>query len=80
MMKEGFPKGKSKIQIGHVSENPSDFGYAKKLSDSHNIPIRIRTLTHPYSLDRKTCDQHSLLKCVGESIDPSEQTANDDNC
>jgi len=28
--RKGFPKGKSKIRIRRVSENPSDFRFAKK--------------------------------------------------
>jgi len=47
--RKGFPKGKSKIRIRRVSENPSDFRFAKKkLSDSNNIQIQIGTPTRPY--------------------------------
>jgi len=46
MMKKGFPKGKSKIQIWCKCIWKSvRFQTAKKLSDSDNT--RIRTLTHP---------------------------------
>ena len=48
-MKKGFPKKshKSKSDV-NVSENKSDFRFAKKNWDSDNIQIRIRTLTYPY--------------------------------
>jgi len=40
MMKKGFPKGRKPESDVNVPENPSDFRYTKKLSDSDDIGIQ----------------------------------------